>query len=961
MAGDKRKPGLWERLFGKQDPVPQVREEPASRPACSAPVNPVFEKAEEKTAHVDIPYGVKIIGERAFECCVTLRSVTIPSTVREIRERAFCDCLYLREVRIPEGVEVIGDYAFASCGELEYVEIPGSVREIGAYAFSPCRSLTSVRIPDGVVSIGERAFSYCGQLTEAVIGDSVEKIGHGAFMNCYKLRSVTLPRSLSETGSGIFRHCVSLTSIVIPEGVPEIGTEAFSGCKTLGSVDLKEGLKRIGDRAFEKCDLKEIVLPESLTQLGDGVFEECAWLKTVTIRGKTGQIGRGTFGKCPRLTLVRLPADTEGIEQTAFFDSDAVTVVCPEDSFASRRCHELGIPFLYDYQFEAFHGVIPAGIERLASPFLADEEKPYVFVSYSHKDRDAVLPVIKTLYESGWRIWYDEGLTIGDNYDETLEEHVRGCSAVLLFMTDNSLKSRYIRDNEIPWAVRYGKRVVKCVLGKGADLPVPAEFVAAAVPPEGIGAALENIDGLSRGNPRTAKGISVVFDPAARSGDIGTGFAYGLYAAASAAAARSILLEARNNGCVLYDAAANGVEEEKLRSAACLVVFLDREYLADGHLMKVLADSWQAGRDLAVCQIGEFPDEELPPELEGLRLVQWLDYVHGTGADMDMKLARHLQKRGCRDSAVLPGMKYDKTDRGLVIRKYTGHDATLRIGREYGGIPVVEIADSAFALSQSLKEIVIPGSVKSIGAFAFKGCVALVSAVIEDGVEEIGEDAFKNCRNLASLTLPGGLRSIRHWTSGCVKLASVVIGPGTAGIGDWAFSGCTGLREIVIPDSVTSIGSAAFKRCRYLESLTIPGSVTNIGSSAFRESGLTSVTIPAGVSRLCTCTFSNCHWLDSVILEDGVREIGDLAFLDCKMLRTVTIPGSVEEIGENAFSLSPPYQEELEQILFEDEDMMDKKATEYIPFRSVTVICPENSYAHRYCLGKGIPVEIQEA
>ena len=78
---------------------------------------------------------------------------------------------------------------------------------------------------------------------------------------------------------------------------------------------------------------------------------------------------------------------------------------------------------------------------RCGAPFLADEESPFIFISYSHKDRDTVLGIIKELYESGWKIWYDEGLTIGDSYDETLETHVRNCAAFLLFVTENSLQS----------------------------------------------------------------------------------------------------------------------------------------------------------------------------------------------------------------------------------------------------------------------------------------------------------------------------------------------------------------------------------------------------------------------------------------------------------------------------------------------------------------------------------------
>ena len=168
---------------------------------------------------------------------------------------------------------------------------------------------------------------------------------------------------------------------------------------------------------------------------------------------------------------------------------------------------------MFDYQYEAFHGLLPPGIEKLASPFPADEEKPYVFISYSHKDRDRILRIITTLYESGWKIWYDEGLTIGDRYDETLEEHVRDCAAFLLFITEQSHKSRYIIENEIPWAIRYGKPVIKCILDEGIDHEIRDGFVKATVSQSEIEPTLEKVEGLTKGERRSAKGISVLLIP----------------------------------------------------------------------------------------------------------------------------------------------------------------------------------------------------------------------------------------------------------------------------------------------------------------------------------------------------------------------------------------------------------------------------------------------------------------
>ena len=46
--------------------------------------------------------------------------------------------------------------------------------------------------------------------------------------------------------------------------------------------------------------------------------------------------------------------------------------------------------------------------------------------------------------------------------------------------------------------------------------------------------------------------------------------------------------------------------------------------------------------------------------------------------------------------------------------------------------------------------------------------------------------------------------------------------------------------------------------------------------------------------------------------------------------------------------------ERLRIIGFVTDEELEPKG--YIPYRSVTVTCPEGSYAHRYCMEKGIPV-----
>ena len=83
-------------------------------------------------------YTVSSIGERAFEFCSFLKSVTIGNSVTSIGARAFYGCSGLTSVTIPNAVKSIEKYAFADCSSLTSVTIPNSVTSIGAYAFYGC-------------------------------------------------------------------------------------------------------------------------------------------------------------------------------------------------------------------------------------------------------------------------------------------------------------------------------------------------------------------------------------------------------------------------------------------------------------------------------------------------------------------------------------------------------------------------------------------------------------------------------------------------------------------------------------------------------------------------------------------------------------------------------------------------------------------------------------------------------
>jgi len=699
-----------------------------------------------------------------------------------------------------------------------------------------------------------------------------------------------------------------------------------------------------------------LIIPNNIHLIGGSVLSSNTKLTSVIIPESVKKIYNVSFRGCANLTSVIIPKSVKKIGKSAFESCPNLTIICPQGSYAERYCKKNSLHFIYDYQYKAFNGLLPPGFKKLASPFLADEEKPFIFISYSHKDRDEVLPIIKTLYESGWKIWYDEGLTIGDSYDETLENHVRDCSAFLLFVSHNSLNSVYCRENEIPWAIRYGKPIIRCILDEGIDYPIEKEAVAATVLPSEAESALEKIEGLSKGEKRTAKGISVVVNPGDRNEEDNEvneeGFAYCLYAAKNTAVIKAIQLEAKNSGCSLYDASEEGEDSEKLRNSACLVIFLDKAFLADKHLTDILISEYHAGKDMAVCMIENIEDTDLPQELIGLHKMQWLNYAHGISGDMNTKLIRHLQKRGCRNTAVLPGFEYEITDEGIIIKKYTGLDPNPRIESEYDGVPVIAISEMAFSNSSHIKTVTIPDSITEINPRTFENCGGLTSITVPNSIKRIGEEAFKSCASLASITIPDSVTTIEASAfEGCSSLISVIILNGITELKCKIFKDCTSLTSIIIPDSVIYIGLNPFEGCTGLTSIDIPDSMTVIGESAFEGcTGLTSIGIPDSVTEIGKSAFKDCSGLTSIIIPEGITIINEKTFQGCKGLTSITIPDSVTEIEGWAFQGC----ESLTSIIIPDRVTKIKQSTFYNCTNLTSIIIPDSvteidGFAFGYC------------
>lgn len=101
-------------------------------------------------------------------------------------------------------------------------------------------------------------------------------------------------------------------------------------------------------------------------------------------------------------------------------------------------------------------------------------DAPYIFVSYSHKDSERVWPIIDKLHDQGYRIWFDDGVHIGDEWVEAVAVHLKNSRIVLAFISPNYVDSENcIR--ELNYSMDQNK-IYACIMLDRAKLSEKIEF-----------------------------------------------------------------------------------------------------------------------------------------------------------------------------------------------------------------------------------------------------------------------------------------------------------------------------------------------------------------------------------------------------------------------------------------------------------------------------------------------------
>lgn len=97
-------------------------------------------------------------------------------------------------------------------------------------------------------------------------------------------------------------------------------------------------------------------------------------------------------------------------------------------------------------------------------------DEPFIFVSYSHADTDVVHSELAWLHANGYRVWYDEGIPLTEEWKKVIVERIDKCALFMAFVSASSMGSEEVVD-EITRAFNSGKRFLAIHLEETALPP----------------------------------------------------------------------------------------------------------------------------------------------------------------------------------------------------------------------------------------------------------------------------------------------------------------------------------------------------------------------------------------------------------------------------------------------------------------------------------------------------------
>ena len=314
---------------------------------------------ENEVTYLELPNTVYRIGEEAFRYDDQLEMINLGSGLNQIERQAFRGTSALRSIAITGNCEFIDEMAFYGSSITTLTIGAGSEAMIDwqAFAYSKLESILFIPQedpdgPDSSIEIGREAFYHCSNLKELEL-DGVDEIGPSAFACCgltnvqvlcdlYRIPACAFAeneslisvsfKNVTTIEYGAFRFCTNLERILVPDDleamnvsanggdIEQIGPEAVRGTKWLS--DQGAGAVVLGDLLYayngEIPNGGSYAVPEGVAKINAAAFKGQMGLTSLTIPATVKKIGFCAFLDCHFLHEVEIPETVEDIEPYAF-------------------------------------------------------------------------------------------------------------------------------------------------------------------------------------------------------------------------------------------------------------------------------------------------------------------------------------------------------------------------------------------------------------------------------------------------------------------------------------------------------------------------------------------------------------------------------------------------------------------------------------------------------------------
>lgn len=755
-----------------------------------------------------------------------------------------------------------------------------------------------------VTKIADKALYHNPKITSFVVGKNVKTIGEKAFTKCTALVSVTIPEGVVSIGQYAFQSCKALKAITLPNSVTELSPYLFSWCSALEQVTLGSALTQIGEYAFANCEAMTqltysgnsntaypAVLPDTLRLVGPYAFSDCTALTGISLGKNVTAIGEHAFDKMLALTQVDLGESLLAIGEYAFYACKSLTSV-----------------------------VIPNTTESLANATFADcEALANVTIGTGMKSIGANVFRNTAIWSSAKDMLIIDGwlISILDPAVEkiSITENVYGIASNAAVLHKTLIQADF-----------KGVKYVGQQAFAGCEVLYRVTF---------DDALLQIDDYAFMQSPFLAK---VTVGNSLKS--IGT---YAFYACEK-------LME------MTLPKTVTSIGTRAFRDTGVYKNTKDKVVVVSDWVVDCNNKGLEADIGGQIITLPPQPFKLVVPEgtrcianyafsgasLSGCELPDTLEYI-GRGAFYNVQVS----------SVKLPkSLKYvgDYAFYGCQQTNFGGpdsYDLTLPEGTEYVG-------RSAFYNCGYIVSLIVPGSVKTIGPYAFYGC-ALMGGKVQyqkPAVDENGKQTLVTGTIEGKVVLSEGLESIGERAfQGCTYLAEVIIPNSVTSLGNRVFYKCQNLKNITLGSGITAINDYMFYKCEALETVTVSNQLESIGNYAFRGCVSLKEFDLKNVKSIGRYAFYGCSALTSVVMSDSLDSIGDYAFRGCNAVTAFMVPNSVANIGKHVF-----YGLNNTTLYCESEQIMpywDSRAnSSYRPVFWGCTLSEDNSYVISFVMNK---------